>query len=72
MDGWETQLTPYNLDTLTRADILAAKRRCQQQNFDDSTTRPLYRLVNNYQWYCLILLEKTRKIPELWREARPI
>lgn len=26
MDGWETQLTPYNLDTLTRADILAAKK----------------------------------------------
>ncbi len=66
MDGWETQLTPYNLDTLTRADILAAKKGVvSSKTSDDSTTRPLYRLVNNYQWYCLILLDKNEEIPEL-------
>lgn len=66
MDGWETQLTPYNLGTLTRADILAAKKGVvTSKTSDDSTTRPLYRLVNNYKWYCLILLDKNEEIPEL-------
>lgn len=66
MDGWETQLTPYNLDTLTRADILAAKKGVvTSKTSDDSTTRPLYRLVNNYKWYCLILLDKNEEIEEL-------
>ena len=66
MDGWETQLTPYNLDSLTKADIEAAKKGVvTSKTSDESTTRPLYRLVNNYKWYCLILLDKKHEIPEL-------
>jgi putative membrane fusion protein len=66
LDGLEKQLTPYNLDTLTRDDILNARKGVvtSAANGKDST-KPLYRLVNNYKWYCVIHVDSSDAIEEM-------
>lgn len=66
LDGLETQLTPYNLDTLTRKDIENAKKGVVTNTTSaDSATKPLYRVINNFKWYCLIMVDIDKAIDEL-------
>lgn len=57
-DGCEDFLSPDSIDTLTKSDIeniLAGKSLGKAE--DASTGEPLYRLVDNYKWYCLIIAD---------------
>jgi len=62
LDGHEKVLNPTNMDKLTKGDIQSAKSSTSKITYSsDGTTRPLYRLVNNYTWYCVILAEDSIK-----------
>lgn len=62
LDGHEQTLNPLNMDKLTRKDIENAKSGTSTIAYNkDSTTRALYRLVNNYTWYCVILADDSIK-----------
>ena len=66
LDGLESQLTPYNLETITKTDIQNAQKGVVTgTGSDSSTTKPLYRLINNYKWYCLIYVDNNSTIDEL-------
>ncbi len=66
LDGFETQLTPYNLDTITKTDIENARKGVVSGTGKDTTsTKPLYRLVNNYKWYCVIYVDANHTIDEM-------
>ena len=66
LDGLETQLTPYNLETLTRKDIENAKKGVVTNTTSaDTATKPLYRVINNFKWYCLIMVGSDKAIDEL-------
>ncbi len=66
LDGFETQLTPYNLETITRTDIENAKKGVVSgSGSDGTTTTSLYRLINNYKWYCIIYVEANDAIEEM-------
>jgi hypothetical protein len=66
LDGFEKQLTPYNLETITKADIENARKGVVSDTGTDSTTtKPLYRLVNNYKWYCIVYKESGEIIEEM-------
>lgn len=66
LDGFETKLTPYNLETITRTDIENARKGVVSgSDSDGTTTTPLYRLINNYKWYCVIYVEANDAIEEM-------
>ena len=55
LDGLEDRLSPDTLDTMTMADYNAALSGVTTADSGtDTKTRPLYRLVDNYAWYCVI------------------
>ncbi|MHB1315388.1 MAG: HlyD family efflux transporter periplasmic adaptor subunit [Christensenellales bacterium] len=60
-DGCEAFLTPENINSLTRDDVLnllngTYKKKKTGTNAGVST--PLYRVVNNFDWYCLFLVNE--------------
>ncbi|MGI6168947.1 MAG: HlyD family efflux transporter periplasmic adaptor subunit [Christensenellales bacterium] len=58
-DGCEDFLSPDAIDTLTRSDLdNILQGKSPGKAVDASTGEPLYRLVNNYKWYCLIRVEE--------------
>jgi len=66
LDGLESQLTPYNLDTITKTDIENARKGVvASSGTDQNATKPLYRLVNNYKWYCIIYVDAADTIDEI-------
>ena len=59
-DGCEAFLTPDNINSLTRDDIKNLLNGTYKQKSSGSTTSvslPLYRIVNNNDWYCLFLVD---------------
>lgn len=65
LDGAEGILTPDTLETVTRAEIDKVTRGVTVKQDTNSTTMPLYRLVNNFEWYCLIVADKGKPVNEL-------
>ena len=66
LDGLESQLTPYNLDTITKTDIENARKGVVSSSGKDAaSSMPLYRLVNNYKWYCIIYVDANHTIDEM-------
>ena len=59
MDGWETQLTPDNLSSITLSDV----RRVLSGAEPDSSSRltmPIYRIVSDGSWYLLAVVDESK------------
>lgn len=71
LDGAESVMSPLNLDKLTRQDVENAVKGVTVSNIaEDATTRPLYKLVNNYKWYCLILTDLDKPLRQLTADEK--
>jgi len=69
-DGAESLLNYGNIENITSADLLAILEGSQTATTgatDESTEKPLFRLVNNFKWY--ILLYSPQPIPEITRDT---
>lgn len=69
-DGAESILNYNNIENITSADLLAILEGSPTPDSgttDESSSTPLFRLVNNFQWY--ILLYSPQPIPEITRDT---
>lgn len=66
IDGAETQVNADNIAAITSADVNeilnGGAEESQNTAADDSAQAPLYRLVNNYQWF--LVTQSDTEIPE--------
>lgn len=66
LDGVESMLTPENLATIERKDLEAAKQGLITDTADvESGQKPLYRLVNNYRWVCILNVDAKDAVGEI-------
>jgi putative membrane fusion protein len=67
LDGFEGVLVPDALESLTKQDLDNAKKGIKTEKKEDEQEgkKPLYRLVNNFRWYCVIYAEQKNTISEI-------
>ncbi|MDL2224755.1 hypothetical protein LJC20_00885 [Eubacteriales bacterium OttesenSCG-928-M02] len=71
LDGWESILNPARMDEITKKELDSAKSGITTvKSNGDTTTRPLYRLVNTYAWYVIIQVDAKKPVDVLKKDEK--